>query len=433
LHGVLIGLVSAVGFELIDLPNGLPDLNELTRAFVPVAGAGWVGGSLGEAILRWQRALYHASQAISAARSPQDIVEAIGEHLAGSQVSQVALWQDVSEVEEGASEEIELLNAWTSRIARGWPPGQRLSSAQVPALGSFWRQAPQVLRTRKLDASERAVWEHRSIRSAILLPLSTSSDTRIGLLMVGSRRTYGFFRGTVRRYLTIGAQAALALENLRLLEESRHTATLRERQRLAHEIHDTLAQGFSGIVMKLEAAEEMLPPDTPALQEYLDHARHTARDSLAEARRLMWALRPEALERASLPEALATLTERWSEDCAAAVSINVAGTTYSLAPEIEVALFRITQEALTNCRKYAHASKVSLTLSYLDDLVALDIQDDGVGFDPAQPSTGTSDHSGGFGLNGMRKRVERLGGTLLVESMPGQGTTVAVELPIAGE
>lgn len=145
----------------------------------------------------------------------------------------------------------------------------------------------------------------------------------------------------------------------------------------------------------------------------------------------MWALRPESLERSSLPEALARLAERWSEECGAAASTTVNGTLHPLTPEIEVRLLRVAQEALNNCRKHARASKVVMTLSCTNNLVALYIQDDGVGFDPAQPHSGTSDHSGGFGLNGMRERVEQLGGTLLVESVLGEGTTLVAELPVA--
>jgi signal transduction histidine kinase len=402
LHGVLVGLISAVGIQLIDLSYGPLLFDELTRMFIVSVGAGWLGGSLARAALSVQKALYRTSRTISSARSPQAMVNAIGEHLADpEQVRQVSLWRFTSQEEDDAPIEVELLTAWKLRTARALPSGLRLGPAQIPALARL-QQSPVSCKVRELPVPERDMWEQRGIRSILLIPLVTSSDARVGLLMVTLRKIRILSRSTVRAYLTIASQVALALENLRLLEQERQAGVLRERQRLAHEIHDTLAQGFSSIVMKLEVAEEILPTDPAVVQGYLDQARHTARDSLAEARSLMWALRPESLERASLPEALARLAERWSQECGAAVSAAVNGTPRSLAPEIEVALFRITQEALANCRKYAKASKVSLTLSYLKDLVALDIQDDGVGFDPARPhaTTGTSDHSGGV-------RVER--------------------------
>ena len=430
-HGVLVGLVSMIGIQLIDLPNGAPGFDDLTRMFVLAVGAGWLGGSLADATLRGQKALYRASQAINAARSPQDIVTAIGEHLADPQeVSQVALWQEISETEDDASIEVELLTAWAPRTAQAWHPGLRLNSAQVPALAGLRQQSPLVLQVGKLPASERAMWERQGIRCATLLPLTTSSDALAGVLMVASRRIGGFSRSTGRRYLTISAQAALALENLRLVEQERQAGVLRERQRLAHEIHDTLAQGFTSIVMGVQVAEGTLLEDlTPPVQQLLDRVRSTARESLAEARRLMWALRPEALEHSSLPEALSSLAERWSGECGVAASSTVIGTQRSLSPDIEFALLRVAQEALANCRKYAQASQVVMTLSYMSNLITLDVKDDGVGFDPTQPNTKRSELSGGFGLKGMRERVEQLGGTLLVESVPGEGTTLMVELP----
>jgi signal transduction histidine kinase len=196
-----------------------------------------------------------------------------------------------------------------------------------------------------------------------------------------------FSRSTVRSYQTIGAQAALALENLRLVEEARkpgrQTGVLRERQRMAHEIHDTLAQGFTSIVMNLEAAEGDVPPSSIRAQHHLDQARLTARESLTEARRLVWALRPEALENVSLSEALGRLVERWSEESSISAGVSTMGTPCPLPSEVEAALFRVAQESLNNARKHADgASRVALTLSYMGETVALDVRDDGAGFDP---------------------------------------------------
>lgn len=199
---------------------------------------------------------------------------------------------------------------------------------------------------------------------------------------------------------------------------------------MAHEIHDTLAQGFTSIVMNLEAAEGTLHSELGRARRHLDHARLTARESLTEARRLVWALRPEALESAPLPEALDRLTKRWTEESGVAADVTVTGTPRKLSPKIESTLFRTAQEALNNARKHADASRVALTLSYMGDCVALDARDDGVGFDPSRTATEERDEtSGGFGLKGMRERIEQAGGSLFVESAPGEGSTLAVELP----
>ena len=225
---------------------------------------------------------------------------------------------------------------------------------------------------------------------------------------------------------------------IRELEGTRHELAVaerragvtEERQRLAREIHDTLVQGFTSIVMHLEAAEGALPSDMRALQRHVDQARRTARENLAEARRLMWALQPEALDRASLPEVLAKLTRSWSEENRITASAAITGTSRSLRPEIEVTLLRAAQEALANAGKYAHASQVMVTLSYMEDVVVLDVQDDGRGFDTIQLLTPLAGQiAGGFGLKALRERAEQLGGTLSIESTPGEGTTIAIALP----
>jgi signal transduction histidine kinase len=203
---------------------------------------------------------------------------------------------------------------------------------------------------------------------------------------------------------------------------------LEERQRLAREIHDTLAQGFTSIVMHLEAAEQGLPDEPETVQRHLDEARRTARDGLEQARRLVWALRPAHLERASLPEALARVAARWSEGAGKEAHVTTTGSVSPLPPEIEVTLLRALQEALTNVRKHAQANRVTVTLSYMSDLVVLDVQDDGAGFEPTQTPSAAQPVDG-FGLTAMRERVQQLGGALLVESAPGEGTTLVIEIP----
>jgi signal transduction histidine kinase len=149
----------------------------------------------------------------------------------------------------------------------------------------------------------------------------------------------------------------------------------------------------------------------------------------------MWALRPESLERAPLPEALVRLAERCSLESGTAASATVNGTPYSLPPEVEVTLLRIAQETLSNCRKHAQADQATITLSYMNNLVTLNVQDNGVGFDSAHPPRrdARDQNKGGFGLKGMRERVEMLRGTLLIESAPGEGTTLMAAIPVGAE
>ncbi len=431
-HGVMVGLVSVAVLQAIGLYYGPLRLTEAALYLILAAGGGLLGATWARRALAGREALYRASQDIGEADSAHDIVAAIGEHLAGPEDQRVAFWR-LEDRTEGSKDSAGFVRAesWTPRGSRVWPSGMRLDTERIP--DALRRGSPVVLRTRELPDQEREAWEREGVRSTLLVPLVASRGAEIGLLVVASRRGRCFSKGAVRAYQTIGAQAALALENLRLVEEAlragRQAGVLRERQRLAHEIHDTLAQGFTSIVMNLEAVEETEPPASETARRHLEGARQVARDSLFEARRLVWALRPEGLDRRSLAEALESLSERWAEQAGVSIRANVTGTPRGLPPEAEVALLRVAQEALGNVHKHAGAQGAALTLSYMDDLVVLDVLDDGAGFDTRAPknAVGAQD-SGGFGLRSMRERVETLGERFSVDSSPG-GTSLTVELP----
>jgi signal transduction histidine kinase len=215
-----------------------------------------------------------------------------------------------------------------------------------------------------------------------------------------------------------------------LLEQARAAGVNEERQRMAREIHDTLAQGLIGIITQLQAAEHA-EHDPDGRRRHLAAAAGLARESLSEARRSVHELRPEPLETARLSEALAAVAERWSALHGTPVRVTTTGTVQVLQPPAELALLRVAQEALANVAKHAEASRVGLTLSYLDGEVALDVRDDGKGFD-----AGTVDAvGGGFGLLSMRQRIEGpagLAGTLQIESEPGAGTAISARVPSGG-
>jgi signal transduction histidine kinase len=425
-QGVMVGLVSGVCLQAIGLAFGPPLVRELI--VYPLLGAtgGWLGGVAGRAALAGRESLYRASRDIGAAANPSEVVAAIGENLADPETEVVSVWRISPRAGEDGPPELARLGSWAPRGARPWPSGERLDAAQVPALADLRRRSTSQIRGRDLPPPERKEWERRGLRSALLVPLGAPGDGPDGLLVVASMRKRGYSRSRARAYQTVGAQAALALENLRLMELARESGELAERRRLAQEIHDTLIQGFASIAMNLEAAEGSLEDGSG--RRHLDEARRTARESLAEARRIVWALRPEMLEGTPLSQALARLAARWSEGGGVPADVNVTGEEpRPLSPEAEVTLLRVAQEALTNVRKHSRASRVVLTLSYMEDRVALDVKDDGIGFEPGPRGPGVT--NGGFGLRAMRERVERSGGTLLLESEPGKGTALVVELP----
>lgn len=220
------------------------------------------------------------------------------------------------------------------------------------------------------------------------------------------------------------ALAAALQENAglhaQLVAHAREAGVQDERQRMAREIHDTIAQGLTGIVTQLEAADAATSEDD--VRDRVRIARGLARESLREARRSVDALRPEPLESAQLPDAVADLARRWSQTTGVAVRQESTGVLRPLLPELEVVVFRVAQEALANVGKHAAASNVAITLSYMDDVVVLDVRDDGNGFDPAV-------RGGGFGLTAMEQRAHRVSGTLTVESAPGEGTALSVCVP----
>jgi signal transduction histidine kinase len=430
-QGVMAGLVSATVLQAIGLAFSPPSLRELiVYTLLGVAG-GYLGGIVGQAVLAEREALYRASRDIGAATNAQEVGAAIGRNLPDAE--EVSLWTMAPRRRDSGRLELELLDSWASRAAEVWPYDRRLDATKVPALADLRRQSPRVVRRRDLPPLERREWERCGIGSALLVPLGVPGHGPDGLLVVASRKRRHFSRGRVRTYQTAGAQAALALENVRLVEQARQSGELGERRRLAGEIHDTLIQGFASIAMNLEAAEGSLEDGSVSSRQHLDEARRTARENLAEARRIVWALGPGALEEAPLHEALSRLAQRWSEGSDVAAGVRVTGEPRPLLAEIEVTLLRAAQEALTNVRKHAQASRVVLTLSYMEDRVALDVKDDGVGFETSNGGRVPGAVTGGFGLTAMRERAERSGGTLLIESEPGSGTTLAVELPTVAD
>ncbi|GIF75200.1 sensor histidine kinase [Asanoa siamensis] len=222
---------------------------------------------------------------------------------------------------------------------------------------------------------------------------------------------------------TLAENAAL---HERLVTQAREAGVHDERQRMAGEIHDTLAQGLTGIITQLQAAEQA-SGESDRWRRHLSAATDLARESLREARRSVHALRPEPLRDARLAEALAGVAQRWSARHGIPVEVTTTGTERPMSPDVELALLRTAQEALANVAAHAGAGRVGLTLSYLDGEVALDVRDDGCGFDPAAPPE--SAKGGGYGLFAMRQRIEGVSGTLQVESEPHTGTAISAAVP----
>lgn len=265
-----------------------------------------------------------------------------------------------------------------------------------------------------------------------------AGETRIGVLNVASEDWRELAEEELQLLRIIGDQIGLAIQRARISAE--HTraatrlATIEERNRLAREIHDTLAQGLAAITLQLETADALVTTRPERAQEAVRRALGLARSNLEEARRSMVDLRAAYLRNRTLPEALATLVHDTAAQETIEIEFDYAPTANfpTLPQRVETAIYRIAQEALANAIKHAHPSHITLSLEIEDHELCLTVQDDGAGFQPdevAIEATGASG-SGHFGLIGISERARLLGGELCIQSEPGAGTCLYVCIPL---
>src|ERR687885_2366565 len=207
-------------------------------------------------------------------------------------------------------------------------------------------------------------------------------------------------------------------------KRAEEASILEERNRIAREIHDTLAQALTGVIVHMEAAKVVVPEESKA-RTHVIQAQNLARDGLAEARRSVWALRPQVLEQGGLEQALESLVHGLTAGIAIKGQCTIEETRYPLPCNVEINLLRIAQEAFVNALKHAHANAVQVELTFGSQAVSLCVRDNGRGFNPELQ------RGKGFGLIGMRERIQSLGGRLTIASQPGQGTEVIAVVSLA--
>ena len=209
----------------------------------------------------------------------------------------------------------------------------------------------------------------------------------------------------------------------RAAEEQQRNAIVAERTRFARDIHDTLAQGFTGIMMQLNAAEQRLQPDSTEARAHIEKARQLASESLEEARRSVSALRAGALSNGSLLDAMEQIGRKLTSDSGVQLDTKLEGQPYALPEQCEANLLRIAQEALTNAVRHSGTERIGVRLAYRTGSVVLEVGDSGRGMSGAEPS--------GFGVDGMRERARQIGGEIQILSDPGRGTRIIVTVPNA--
>jgi two-component system NarL family sensor kinase len=315
-----------------------------------------------------------------------------------------------------------IITGGRARLRGGCTCVDALTAGELPAATNI--AEIECSRLRGLHAGTGGIRYHASI------PI-VAGERPLGVLNVASAELREFPPEELQFLYTIGYQLGVAVERARLFERAGALATAEERNRLAREIHDTLAQGLASIALHLETADLLLEADPARARDRLRRALELARENLDEARRSVRGLRPGGLEGRSLGEGLADLAARFADDHGVPVACAVDDLP-PLSPRLEAGFYRIAQEALTNCAKYAHAGRVTLTLERDARALTLTIADDGAGFDPATLAAprAPDDRAGGFGLRGIRERAAALGGATTLASAPNQGTTLTVTVPL---
>lgn len=274
----------------------------------------------------------------------------------------------------------------------------------------------------------------------VRFPLTEPTDWIIftaSLVMGGSMAAF------IENLISEGHKRRVLIEELeatreQLARSEREAGVLSERQRIAGEIHDTIAQDLTSVVMHLEAALGRFGSAHHPAVDHIEQGAGAARTGIAEARRLVHALLPEVLESQSLTGAIQLSIDKWRRSAGVDASFQRIGDEPELPRQVEVTLLRAVQEALTNVRKHASARSVVVTMTNLADELALDIHDDGSGFDAGAPGTidprsrnGAGGGIGmGLGLATLGERIHSLGGELTIESAPATGSTISISLPL---
>ena len=295
----------------------------------------------------------------------------------------------------------------------------RILSANAAAVETLGQEAKEGVQLASLLPDMAGIDLERHIREDLVTIHEDMVGQRHFQFVIRGLSEFGFGH-VYGSDITERKQAEKALHELAVLEE---------RNRLARDIHDTLAQGLTGIIWQLNAAARTVEGGGEQALRSLHRIRDLARDCLQEARRSVWDLRAGPLGGTTLAKALRQETENITAGEIKTI-VSVSGEERVLPSGVEVALLRICQESLANILKHARATQVSVTLAYDDSNIRFKIQDNGIGFDPDMPRRQDRE-GGGFGLINMRERARLLGGELAVRSEPGRGTLVEATLPLS--
>ncbi|HSI65391.1 MAG TPA: histidine kinase [Candidatus Saccharimonadia bacterium] len=318
---------------------------------------------------------------------------------------------------------------WTEFFSKGWHcvAGKfENGGAQVRTLDGTntpwydWRS--QTVANPKVPVLMERL-KSKGVASTLAVPMFVAGAVK-GFLSIRFSKEPDFHCDEIELATALANQAMLAIQLMRLTREGRRLAVVAERNRMARELHDTLSQGFTGVLVQLEAAEDAMARHLPeAVQHHLKRARELARESLREARRSVHGMRSQALEQQSLCDALAGLFKSMTEGATLQARFELRGTPWEMRPRWEDNLLRMVQEVLTNTLRHAQATRFHARLTYTPGRLRLQLHDNGHGFS-------TKENHDGFGLIGIRERVETMHGSISILSRKGRGTAINICIPV---
>ena len=307
-------------------------------------------------------------------------------------------------------------------------PLMRASAIESPSAPQLERYTLRHHQHPYLASTTIARFRLQGYRVGLTLPLLAGGQL-LGFLELMAKADTAFLPSQIEQARALAEQLSLALQLARLTEHAARAAAQEERERLAREIHDSVGQAFTAILLQLRSAETTLGDAPNLARTAIGQVRGLARDGLADTRRAVDALRPQTLDRFDLATALRRAVVQATPGLPLEVHCTVQGGVYTLSLDTARHLLRIAQEALSNTLKYADARRLTVELVFEPQQVQLRVRDDGRGFEPTQAAA-----AGGFGLLSMRARAVAIGAELTISSAPGQGTTLIVALPCsAGE
>ena len=291
----------------------------------------------------------------------------------------------------------------------------------------------------------RPVVAEENLKAFVSQPLMSKGRV-VGVLNVASRKPRSFSQQEIQLLSALGHQLGTAIENARLYQELQSKEQMRaellrkiisaqedERRRVARELHDVTSQALATLAVRLEALAAMRGANVQEMASKIEETRALLTTTSDEVRRLIYALRPTVLDDLGLPAALRSCAANSLGAAGIEVHVEIVGEERRLTPQVEIAIFRIAQEAMTNVVRHARADSTYISLEFKEKSVALQIEDDGIGFDLSEESSSTDLSRRGAGLLGMKERAELLGGTLRIITRPSSGTRIEVEIQVDWE